>query len=75
MRNVVMIRHEPGLVFIPVEKGVYCDNCETVSTSAGRRCGVCGSERIVVLAHIVSGPPDPGSPPPALVAIALRVVA
>ncbi len=75
MRNVQMIRTEPGFVSIPLEKAVYCKNCETVSTSAGRRCGVCGSERFVVLAHIVSGPPDPGSPPPASVAIALRVAA
>jgi hypothetical protein len=36
MRNVVMIRREPGLVSIPVENAVYCGNCETVSTSAIR---------------------------------------
>ncbi|HEY6487635.1 MAG: hypothetical protein WCC26_01305 [Terracidiphilus sp.] len=30
MRNVVMIRREPGLVSIPVEKAVYC---ETVKQS------------------------------------------
>ena len=46
MRNVVMIRREPGLVSIPVESAVYCGNCETVSTSSGRRCGLCGSEDI-----------------------------
>ena len=46
MRNVVMIRREPGLVSIPVESAVYCENCETVSTSSGRRCGLCGSEDI-----------------------------
>jgi hypothetical protein len=40
MCNVQMIRHEPGLVSIPV----YCVNCEKVSNSACRRCGVCGSE-------------------------------
>ena len=41
MRNVQMIHQEPGLVSIPVEKAVYCENCETVSTSAWRRCGLC----------------------------------
>ena len=33
MRHVVMIRREPSLVSIPVN--VYCENCETVSTSSG----------------------------------------
>ena len=32
MRNVLMIRREAGLVAIPVEKAVYCENCQTVST-------------------------------------------
>ncbi len=63
MRNVLMIRQEPGLVVIPVEKAVYCENCETVSTSSGKRCGLCGSESIVELAPLVGGPWDPGAPP------------
>ena len=75
MRNVQMIRKEPGLVSIHVEKAVYCDNCETVSTSAWNRCGLCGSERIVELAPIVSGPFDPGSPPSAAFAPATRLAA
>jgi len=50
MCNVQTIRHEPGLVSIPVKKAVYCGNCEKVSNSACRRCGVCGSEGIVELA-------------------------
>ena len=65
MRNVLMIRQEPGLVVIPVEKAVYCETCETVSTSSGKRCGLCGSESIVELAPLVGGPWDPG-PAPAL---------
>jgi hypothetical protein len=65
MRNVEMIRTEPGLVSIPIEKAVYCENCATVSTSRGQRCGLCGSEHIVQLAPLVPGPPDP-SPAPAL---------
>jgi hypothetical protein len=70
MCKVQMIRHESGLVSIPVEKAVYCENCEKVSNSAWRRCGVCGSEEIVELAPLVGGPPDPGpAPPAALVAV------
>jgi len=51
MCKVQMIRHELGLVSIPVEKAVYC---EKVSNSAWRRCGVCGSEEIVELALLVA---------------------
>ncbi len=63
MRNVTMIRTEPGLVSVPIEKAVFCENCETVSNSTGRRCGVCGSEQIVGLAPLFSHPWDPGPPP------------
>ncbi len=66
MRNVVMIRREPGLVSIPVENAVYCENCETVSTSSGRRCGLCGSENIARLTAPNPKPWDPG-PAPAVV--------
>ena len=69
MRNVLMIRREPGLVSIPVESAVYCGNCETVSTSSGRRCGLCGSEVIVRLVPPIPGPWDP-SPAPAAVLVA-----
>ena len=55
MRNVVMIRREAGLVSIPVESAVYCGNCETVSTSTGRRCGLCGSGHIVRLVPLIAG--------------------
>jgi hypothetical protein len=65
MCNVRMIRMEPGLVWIPLKKAVYCQNCEMVSSSARRRCGLCGSERIVGLAPLIPGPWDPG-PLPAL---------
>lgn len=60
MRNVIMIRPEPGLVSIPVERAVYCETCETVSTSAQKRCGLCGSEKIIELAPLFTGPWDPG---------------
>ena len=55
MRNVTMIRKESELISIPVEKAVYCENCETVSTSASKRCGLCGSEQIVDLAPLLTG--------------------
>jgi hypothetical protein len=60
MRNVQMIRREQGLIWIPVEKAVYCENCENVSTSATRRCGLCGSEQIARLAALIPEPLDPG---------------
>jgi hypothetical protein len=68
MRNVVMIRLEPGLVSIPVERAVYCQVCEMISTSIGR-CGLCGSERIIELAPLFTGPLDP-SPAPAIAFVA-----
>jgi hypothetical protein len=75
MRNVQMIRTEPGLVSIPVEKAVYCENCETVSTSGGKRCGLCGSERIVELAGLFLGPSGPGAPPASALAVLAEVAA
>jgi hypothetical protein len=68
MRNVTMIRTEPGLISIPVERAVYCESCETVSTSAQRRCGVCGSDHIMELAPLVMSPWDPGPAPAAALA-------
>jgi hypothetical protein len=65
MRNVVMIRREPGLVSIPLEMAVYCENCEMVSSSARQRCGLCGSEGIVRIAPLIPEPWDP-DPVPAL---------
>ena len=60
MCNVRMIRTEPGLVSIPLEMAVYCENCATVSSSACQRCGLCGSERIVRIAPLIPEPWDPG---------------
>jgi hypothetical protein len=69
MRNVKMIRTEPGLVSVPIERAVFCENCETVSNSKTQRCGVCGSEQIMELAPLVTHPWDPGpAPAPALAA-------
>jgi hypothetical protein len=50
MCNVQMIRNEPGLVSIPLERAVFCENCERVSNSAWRRCGSCGSDKLLELA-------------------------
>ncbi len=65
MCNVRMIRTEPGLISIPLEKAVYCRNCKIVSSSARQRCGLCGSDQIARLAPLIRGPWDPG-PIPAL---------
>jgi len=35
MRNVTMIRTEPGLVSVPIEIAVFCENCENVSQPDG----------------------------------------
>jgi hypothetical protein len=75
MRNVAMIRPEPGLVSIPLEKAVYCDGCRMISSSTRRRCGLCGSERMVGLATLFAGPPDPWPPPPTSFASALKFAA
>ena len=62
MRNVKMLRTEPNFVSIPAEMAIYCENCENVSNSAQRRCGVCGSEAIFSLTTLIDGPPSgPGS--------------
>lgn len=62
MRNVTMIRSEPGLLSIPVETAVYCQSCKMVSTSLGC-CGLCGSNQIIELAPLFSNPRDPGPVP------------
>jgi len=75
MCNVQMIREERGLVSIPLEMAVYCDNCEKVSNSAWFRCGLCGSEPIVELLSLVSGRPEPDPTPPVTPVALLRQVA
>jgi hypothetical protein len=75
MRNVTMIHMEPGLVSIPVERAIYCQNCEIVSSSRGKRCGLCGSEEILELAPFFSGPTDHGPAPAAAFASVARLAA
>jgi hypothetical protein len=62
MCNVQMIRKEQGLISIPLERAVFCENCERVSNSAWRRCGACGSDKLLelllCLADRVSPAPD-----------------
>jgi len=72
MHNVQMIRNEPGLVSIPVEKAVYC---EKVSNSAWRRCGLCGSEKIVEIAPLLGGPSGPGPTPATALAVVMKIAA
>ena len=69
MGKVIIIRPRHGLISIPVEKAIYCASCETISTSPGKRCGLCGSEEIVELAPLLTGPSNPG-PASAAAAIA-----
>jgi hypothetical protein len=58
MRNVRMLPREPNFVSSPVEKAIYCENCETVSNSTMGCCGECGSEAILRLAALIDGPPS-----------------
>lgn len=63
-----MLRKEANFVSIPVETAIYCENCETISNSGRDRCGVCGSEAILSLLHMIDAPPsnpDPGPAAPA----------
>jgi hypothetical protein len=69
MCKVRMIRREPGLVSIPLEKAIYCENCKMVSSSARQRCGLCGSEQIVRLGPLLPEPWNP-TPVPALALVA-----
>jgi hypothetical protein len=62
MRNVTMIRSDPALISIPVERAVYCQTCEMISTSV-ERCGLCGSDRIIDLMVLLNDPWDPGPVP------------
>lgn len=68
MCNVKMIWEERSLISIPVQKAVYCENCEQVSNSAWFRCGRCGSGEIVELLNLFREPfpPDPPHPAPAI---------
>jgi hypothetical protein len=65
MRNIKMLRTEPDFVSIPVEQAIFCENCQTVSNSVRRRCGVCGSESIFSLITLIDGPPSGPSSGPA----------
>jgi hypothetical protein len=73
MCNVQMIRNEPGLVSIPLERAVFCGNCQRVSNSAWRRCGSCGSDKLLELARLLGGPWEPGPEPPATSCVMFRL--
>jgi hypothetical protein len=75
MCNVQMIRKEQGLVSIPLERAVFCENCEKVSNSAWRRCGSCGSDNLLELALLLGGPCEPGPGSPAAQCVLLGLAA
>jgi hypothetical protein len=75
MCNIQMIRNEPGLVSIPLDQAVLCENCKRVSNSAWRRCGSCGSGKLVELAPLLGGPWEPRPGSPATPCVLLRLAA
>jgi hypothetical protein len=75
MCNVQMIRNEAGLVLIPLDQAVFCENCKRVSNSAWMRCGLCGSSNLLELAPLLSGPCEPGPGSPATPCLLLRLAA
>jgi hypothetical protein len=75
MCNVQMIRNEPGLVSIPLDRAVFCENCKKVSNSAWRRCGSCGSGNLLELAPLLGGPCEPEPGPPATPCVSLQLAA
>jgi hypothetical protein len=60
MGNPKVLRMEPTLVSIPVDRAVYCESCRKVSNSLGQRCGSCGSEPTFRLTDLID--PPPGGP-------------
>lgn len=75
MCNVQMIRKESGLVSIPLERAVFCENCKKVSNSAWDRCGSCGSDKLLELAPLLGGPCEPGPGSPAAPCVLLGLAA
>ena len=64
MCQVRRIDPEHRLVCIPVEKAIYCKNCENVTNLPFERCGKCGSELVVHLSRLIAQPPNgPDSDP------------
>ena len=75
MCNVQMIRKESGLVSIPLDRAVFCENCKKVSNSGWGRCGSCGSGKLLELAPLLGGPCEPGPGSPAAPCVLLRLAA
>jgi hypothetical protein len=59
MPKVVEIRAEPAISSIPLRQAIYCENCNTISNSRPYRCGVCGSEAVLLVEPILNRDPDP----------------
>ncbi len=75
MCKVQMIRVEPGLIAIPVDRALYCQDCGNVSNSAWDRCGLCGSRQMLALATVLSGPEEPDPSPLAMALGCIRLAA
>jgi hypothetical protein len=58
MCQVRMLRPKHNLVTIPVDKAIYCKNCENITNSPSERCGNCESESVLRLASLIHQPPS-----------------
>ena len=59
MPKVVEIHTDPAICSIPLHLAVYCEDCNTISNSRPNRCGVCGSEAVLLVELILNRDPDP----------------
>jgi hypothetical protein len=65
MSNAKKLCREAAFMSFPLEKAIFCENCRKVSNSTFRRCGACGSTRILRLKPLIDGPPSGPEPGPA----------
>jgi hypothetical protein len=59
MAKLLELPTDRGICAIPLKYAVYCRRCRTVSNSQPNQCHLCGSDRVVRLAPILDGSPDP----------------
>lgn len=45
-----------GINVVSLETAILCVDCETISTSIGTRCYLCGSSALLSLSRILGGP-------------------
>jgi len=73
MCQVKLIRPGHSLVIIPINKAIYCENCENITNSVSERCGKCGSKLVLRLSTLIDHPPsgpDSGPASPGCVVLA-----